>query len=1002
MIFVFLLLVATFYSSTYGMQQNVVMHPVKSATSLSSGQYYNPTNQFKTDHMYAVRNTFSVREPQYPLCHLVGTTQERLIFSQVQSCKTTLVNLVYNYKTNQIIKAHAVFDVLTMTVSDPQIQKGLDQFALLATKLLFNKDGSPVKFFTSTQVEIQLSKAIVDILPLLSTGTIEYVQMLSQLKGISSILDSVIDEKLSQHNGILHRIMQNPLADFAVDSIKFILEIPAEALQWMKGATHDQILYKLNKYKNRIYNNYITKNYLQVVLHCKKGCYEQAFKYGKEHALFVHMPWLEHALRQKITDKFPVDHNRNSTMEAVEKHAILGAQPITTDANCPALVNDVSSQDVTSQPVLTQYQQDQLITYKNNYEEKLVTDDKDPTTSSEVESRLCAIDQTLANPDENYLYNYQTSHIDQDRLAQLGIDEHEVSSSQGVPITHHLHQEALVALDNATKMENITSSDEDYISISPLYRAAAQAVAASFKLTKASNFDASIKVMDFAQALIAMANELYLYCGTKKTFGLTHSISRGVSSLNAAKVEQATTNLLVNPAVLLAIPTEVITTTDPTVKAYVDDFAGAVETAQKDFPETFASQRSRNHNQVIEKFTGSFRLIARNKADWMPAYLGVIAQGVAMGIRNAVLSVYDIAHGAYEIVTHVPEILSLVEYTVNNPVKAISGTYDFIKAVIFDSSTESKIEFGIAYGTEQLVKSTLVYARGAAMLRLGAKAVRNFVNTLKSVRRSKQLIYTTAGPAIRITVNASENISHNFNQLKHDLDRVVKTAVKLPAHVVGNFIQNIIDHPVTQKLVKEYGYALMEEAANILRVEKNFFNKLGNVEKIQKIIARLQKINMHDRWHTFKHDWAHGGKVSFGSIQEAQAAIACEEQKILKGFLTRAKEQGADFIENLSNEIKIGWDIKTPMSYISSNGKTQIDFQGPKGFWSSLSRAIKTSNDFIIINITDLTQEHLSEFFTGLKSTYKLEDIRKMVIIHAEKPKLSMSNEHLIKWYNSL
>lgn len=316
--------------------------------------------------------------------------------------------------------------------------------------------------------------------------------------------------------------------------------------------------------------------------------------------------------------------------------------------------------------------------------------------------------------------------------------------------------------------------------------------------------------------------------------------------------------------------------------------------------------------------------------------------------------------------------------------------------------TEAKIEFAVAFKVEQLTRmglsASVPYIRLVGLLPVAKKAIRNFADSLKIVRKNREFITSVAGPAIKYTVHASDNIYKDFNQLKQDLNRVINAACKKSLRIAGNSgIHNIIDHHLTQKLINNYGHNLVEQAAHIVGTYHNFFDKLGNAEKLQKVVERLKKIYSYSFGKSYLDDRAIGGTIKFGTIQEAQAAIACQEQGLLRS-LTRATSLADDFIEDLGSGIVRRWDVKTPTSF-AVNNVWKNNFKGDKDFWRALTKAASQPKDYFIINITDLVSEHIDEFFSGLKKHCTLAELNRMVIVHAENPGLSMTTQHLVNWY---
>lgn len=931
----------------------------------------------------AVEKAVKVIDSYFPLHIFTSTCHSCVIPDQARIFKNVIVDSLSCFISSSssiISKLELVYDILNLKIPNENIEIATNNILIILSQLLFDSDGAPCE--QTTKLTLSHAKNIVHNISHLCTSTSDYLHTIKSLEGKDSNLDLVVHEVIALYKKCAHELLTGT-------RIQHTLPVCV-------GMHTNSSSQPYTDFKQKIVNNSITVSLLKVIECLKRGDYEQSFKIAKEQGVFEYLPSLKHALRVKITQitekKWGISSNK---LAEISQESYARAQPI-------AIAPD------TQYAPLSETHRDQLRLYKDTYEQSLISADKDPTVSLETEKRMHAIDMTLEGPlEKNETYFYNAFSIDSAVLDDLAITEECITSSSGTPIHHELHQESLRIIDHAVKMKSIVSSDIHFAHLKDLYQLAAEAAALAIMITKTNKFDKAINTLDWAQALMSAANELYRSTDIKISCGINYRVSSSLSHINTSKVEQATVRLLQDPLVVLAIPPLVRPTSSDAELISGPHMLGelqkSVSTFQNNFYHVDSQECAVSHKNVINQFQATYKLATNTDAERaMTQYMVPVGNGIIKGVRNAFFGVYDAAIGIYEIVTHAPEIVSLVQYAYKNPVQAAKNTLQFAKTVIFDSSTEAKIEFAVAFKVEQLTRmglsASVPYIRLVGLLPVAKKAIRNFADSLKIVRKNREFITSIAGPAIKYTVHASDNIHKDFNQLKQDLNRVINAACKKSLRIAGNSgIHNIIDHHLTQKLINNYGHNLVEQAAHIVGTYHNFFDKLGNAEKLQKAVARLKKIYSYSFGKSYLNDNGIGGTIRFGTIQEAQAAIACQEQGILRS-LTRAINKGDDFIEDLGSGIVRRWDVKTPTSF-AVNDVWKNNFQGEQGFWRALVDSISNPGDHFIINITDLVSEHLDEFFSGLKKHCSLADLNRMVIVHAEKPGLSMTTQHLVNWY---
>jgi hypothetical protein len=99
------------------------------------------------------------------------------------------------------------------------------------------------------------------------------------------------------------------------------------------------------------------------------------------------------------------------------------------------------------------------------------------------------------------------------------------------------------------------------------------------------------------------------------------------------------------------------------------------------------------------------------------------------------------------------------------------------------------------------------------------------------------------------------------------------------------------------RLEMQYGKETVQEALSLFNTsDQKLVKNIYTVDKLEEITVSLDKINSNPQWRSWKFDIEKGNKVTIGSIEEASAAVACEQQGLLIG-LNRSHQKGADFMQ---------------------------------------------------------------------------------------------------------
>ena len=91
----------------------------------------------------------------------------------------------------------------------------------------------------------------------------------------------------------------------------------------------------------------------------------------------------------------------------------------------------------------------------------------------------------------------------------------------------------------------------------------------------------------------------------------------------------------------------------------------------------------------------------------------------------------------------------------------------------------------------------------------------------------------------------------------------------------------------------KYDAQIIEESLQILKLtDENLGFRANALQQVEQMCKDLTKINSNPRWTRFKYDAAKNGNVTAGSIDEAIAGIACEEQGITSKFIRSDRLDG--------------------------------------------------------------------------------------------------------------
>lgn len=122
----------------------------------------------------------------------------------------------------------------------------------------------------------------------------------------------------------------------------------------------------------------------------------------------------------------------------------------------------------------------------------------------------------------------------------------------------------------------------------------------------------------------------------------------------------------------------------------------------------------------------------------------------------------------------------------------------------------------------------------------------------------------------------------------------------------------------------------------------------------------------------FINDFDHAGNVTRSSISEGLTACATEDQKFINK-LTRAKQQGVDFLDDLNQK----WDVKNAASIRPLNSKYKFKVDQ---FLETVIDSFKKEEN-LIIDITDLNQSDLLDLTRKIREINDFENL-KILYIH--------------------
>lgn len=214
--------------------------------------------------------------------------------------------------------------------------------------------------------------------------------------------------------------------------------------------------------------------------------------------------------------------------------------------------------------------------------------------------------------------------------------------------------------------------------------------------------------------------------------------------------------------------------------------------------------------------------------------------------------------------------------------------------------------------------------------------------------------------------------------------------IKEPVTIPQESISRLSFQQKVAELELIYNKSLIEEAKSILNLDYDniLLNRKDPVGLLESTIKDLQKIDSNPRWKNFRFDPAKNYKCDFGTIEEAIAGIACEEQGLLRNLTRDTRASAGEFIDSLQQ----AWDVKTAKSY-SLNGHYIFN---KNTFSESLkSELLKLTNENLIINVTHLIESDHKLLYELLQEFSKNE-IKRIIIVDAKNPINSRTSIELL------
>lgn len=302
------------------------------------------------------------------------------------------------------------------------------------------------------------------------------------------------------------------------------------------------------------------------------------------------------------------------------------------------------------------------------------------------------------------------------------------------------------------------------------------------------------------------------------------------------------------------------------------------------------------------------------------------------------------------------------------------------------NSRSEQLKFGI-----DIVFDLVTQAQIGKALRPVAKGLRHSIQGLTIAKNVPKIVQST---------EYAEQINNAINFATKEItgiNRLQKTLVQLARQreqeilTLHKTLPRTVDMAVKELDIRiaclsmQYGDATVKEAVSLFNTtEKALLKNIRTIDELEEITASLHKINSNSRWRSFKYDAAKNGKITVGSVQEAVAGIACEEQGLLK-TLKRGFNEGEDFVENITNK---SWDVKTPKKY-ALDGHHVLNQQS---FFDSVKEAlIGDPKEHLILDFTNLSNTEINDFFQYMKLEFKADEFKKIIVMHRGRPEVGVA-----------
>ena len=211
---------------------------------------------------------------------------------------------------------------------------------------------------------------------------------------------------------------------------------------------------------------------------------------------------------------------------------------------------------------------------------------------------------------------------------------------------------------------------------------------------------------------------------------------------------------------------------------------------------------------------------------------------------------------------------------------------------------------------------------------------------------------------------AKELWEHSTNLLRQDS--------QFTAGVDAAKLAKLVEFEVeSTKLIVKYGEEVVQEAKKVINACENKIlgNHLEDLLKELEMSCKEVKVVFDKGDHKFIYDAAKGGKATVGSVREALAARAAEDQGICK-HLTRSIEATYDFLDETGRK----WDVKA----LESEYILDLDFTK---YINKVKKNID-KGEYILFDISRAEAEHVETLNFFLNSMLSANEKSKISFVN--------------------